>query len=80
MKDAMAVREFSVVFESCPEGGFYAHAPELPEVHTEGDTLEEAREMVRDAIELALAERHERGERLPDEGLALTEKIAVTLT
>lgn len=76
--DGMGVRQFSVVFESCQEGGFYAHAPELPEIHTQGDTLDEAREMVADAIELALEVRRERGEELPDEGFALAEKVAVT--
>jgi predicted RNase H-like HicB family nuclease len=34
----------------------YAHAPEIPEVHTPGETLDQAREMVRDAIELAITD------------------------
>lgn len=45
----MAARSFTVVYEPAEEGGYYAHVPAL-ELTTEGETLEEAEEMVRDAI------------------------------
>jgi predicted RNase H-like HicB family nuclease len=47
---------FNVVYEDAGEGWVYAHVPELPEVHTQGEGLDEARVMVRDAIELVLEE------------------------
>jgi antitoxin HicB len=49
------------------EGGFIVHVPALPEVCTEGDTEEEALSMAREAIELVLASRRERGEPIPSE-------------
>jgi antitoxin HicB len=45
----MAVRSFTVIYEPAEEGGYYAHVPAL-ELTTEGETLEEAKEMARDAI------------------------------
>jgi len=49
-----------VVYEDAGEGWVYAHVPELPEVHTQGSGLEEARVMVKDAIALVLEERRAR--------------------
>ncbi len=41
---------FTVLFEPAEEGGYTVTVPALPGLVTEGDTLEEAREMARDAI------------------------------
>ena len=49
-----------VVYEDAGEGWVYAHVPELPEVHTQGSGLEEARVIVKDAIALVLEERRAR--------------------
>ena len=68
---------FNVVFEDAGEGWVYAHVPELPEVHTQGQTLDEAREMVRDAIAVVLEERRGRGEGIPSAGWALVESIEI---
>lgn len=42
------------VFEPSDEGGYTAYVPSLPGCLSEGDTLDEARENVRDAIALYL--------------------------
>jgi predicted RNase H-like HicB family nuclease len=47
----------TAVFEEVPEsqgGGYVAYVEELPGAITEGDTLEEARVNLRDAIEILL--------------------------
>ena len=49
----MAIRQYTVIYEPAEEGGFYAHIPAL-EITTEGETLDEAKEMARDAIENTL--------------------------
>jgi len=46
----MPLRSFTVVYEPAEAGGFYAHVPAL-ELTTEGETLDQAKEMARDAIE-----------------------------
>ncbi len=56
---------YSIVLEPMQEGGFLVHVPALPEVVTGGDTEEEALAMAREAIELVLESRRERGEEIP---------------
>jgi len=41
---------YTVLFEPAEEGGYVVTCPSLPGLVTEGDTLEEAREMAVDAI------------------------------
>jgi predicted RNase H-like HicB family nuclease len=73
----MTARSFSVVFEDAGDGWVYAHVPELPEVQTQGDNLDQAREMVREAIALVLEERQARGEVIPAKGWALVESVEI---
>jgi predicted RNase H-like HicB family nuclease len=73
----VAAHTFNVVFEDAGDGWVYAHVPELPEVHTQGKTLDAAREMVRDAIALVLEERRDRGESIPPTGWALVESVEI---
>lgn len=68
---------FNVVFEDAGDGWVYAHVPELPEVQTQGEGLDEARVMVRDAIEFVLEERRARGESIPATGWALVEPVEI---
>ena len=44
----------NVFFEPSDEGGYTAFVPALPGCISEGDTLEEARQNIREAIELYL--------------------------
>ena len=74
----MSALTFNVVYESAEDGWVYAHVPELPEVHTQGESLEHAREMVRDAIALVLDERRARGEAIPSAGWAMVEPIEIS--
>jgi antitoxin HicB len=53
--------------EPAEGGGFVVQVPALPEVVTEGDSEEEALAMAKDAIELVLESRRERGEPIPVE-------------
>ncbi len=50
----MPNRHFIVIYELAEDGGYYAHIPAL-ELTTEGETIEEAKEMARAAIENTLA-------------------------
>lgn len=74
---SMSAHTFNVVYEDAGDGWVYAHVPELPEVHTQGDTLDQARDMVRDAITLVLDERRSRGEEIPPTGWALVESVEI---
>lgn len=73
----MPTHTFNAVFEDAGDGWIYVHVPELPEVQTQGESLEQAREMVRDAIELVLEDRRARNEQIPPTGWALVESVEV---
>jgi len=76
------VMVINAVFEELPEsegGGYLAYAEELPGAISEGDTLEEARENLKDAIELLLEANRELTSK-PAEGKRVTrEQITVSV-
>ncbi|MDI9370978.1 MAG: type II toxin-antitoxin system HicB family antitoxin [Synergistaceae bacterium] len=60
--------EFTAIIEAAPEGGYWAICPEIPGANGQGETPEEAKDSLREAIELILLDRKEdilRG--LPDD-------------
>ena len=63
----MSTHKFTTVFERDEAGLIYAHVSELREVQTQGKSLEEAREMVRGAIDQAIELRRDRSEPIPAE-------------
>ena len=52
--------EFTIVFEPAEEGGYTAFIPEVPGAVSEGETVEEARDMVLDALHELTTYRHDR--------------------
>ena len=63
-----------------PEGGFNVLVPAIPEICTFGETLEDAREMARDAIRCYLESALKTGEPIPgDVAEITTERVAVTI-
>jgi antitoxin HicB len=60
---------YTLLFEPAEEGGYVVTCPALPGLVTEGDTLEEAREMAKDAIRAYL-------ESLRQDGLPVPPDIA----
>lgn len=69
--------ELHAVFQEVPAeegGGYYAYVEELPGVNSQGDTLEEARENLLDALELVL--EHNRAARPKPTGRVIYESLA----
>jgi len=60
-------REFTVNLHPQPEGGYTVLVPALPEVVTEGDTLEEAMANAREAIEAVLEMYRDEGWDIPED-------------
>jgi predicted RNase H-like HicB family nuclease len=50
MKNDVLNLTLTAVFETAPEGGFTCHFEELPEIFSEGETIEEARGNLFDAL------------------------------
>ena len=46
--------KFNAIYEPAAEGGYVAYVAELPGANTQGETLEEARENLKDAVEMLL--------------------------
>ena len=51
--------EFTAIIESAPEGGYWAICPEVPGANGQGETIEEVKDNLRQAIELILEDRRE---------------------
>jgi len=51
--------ELSVIINKAPEGGFWAICPEVPGANGQGETIEEAKENLKKAVELILEDRRD---------------------
>jgi predicted RNase H-like HicB family nuclease len=71
-------RSFTAVFQPADEGGYIAWVEELPGANTQGETLDEARENLKEAIELILEVNRERALADVDETVAIREEIVVS--
>ena len=49
--------EFTAIIEAAPEGGYWAICPEIPGANGQGETIEETKSSLRQAIELILEDR-----------------------
>jgi len=49
--------EFTAIIEPAPEGGYWAICPEVPGANGQGETIKEAKDNLREAIELILEDR-----------------------
>lgn len=56
-EEAKMKAEFTAIIEPAPEGGFWAICPEVSGANGQGETLEEAKNNLREAIELILEDR-----------------------
>jgi predicted RNase H-like HicB family nuclease len=46
--------EMTAVFEFCDEGGYIGYVQEIPGINTQGETIEEAKENLAEALNLLL--------------------------
>lgn len=51
--------EFTAIIEPAHEGGYWAICPEVPGANGQGETIEETKDSLRQAIELIFADRRE---------------------
>ena len=68
--------ELTAIIEKAPEGGFWAICPEVPGANGQGETVEEAKQSLKEAVALLMEDRLEDIRRgLPDD--AIQETIAI---
>jgi predicted RNase H-like HicB family nuclease len=49
--------EFTAIIEADPSGGYWAICPEIPGANGQGETIEETKQSLRQAIELLIEDR-----------------------
>jgi predicted RNase H-like HicB family nuclease len=69
---------FTAVYEPAEEGGYAAFVEEVPGAISQGETLEEARENLKEALELMLEVNREKVLEGVDERRIVREPIAVS--
>ena len=62
-QQSMTELTLTTIFEEAEEGGFIGYVAELPGANTQGETLEEVRENLSEAIELILNSNREEFEK-----------------
>jgi len=67
----------TAVFEPCEEGGFIAYVQEISGINTQGETLEEAKENLVDAVNLVFDDIRSRSRKRKSDKI-ITQKMAFT--
>ncbi|MBI4257507.1 MAG: type II toxin-antitoxin system HicB family antitoxin [Thaumarchaeota archaeon] len=65
-------RTYTYVVNKAEDGGYVAKCIELPQVHTEGETLAEVKKNMRDALTLAVDYIREKAKKEKGEVLEIT--------
>ncbi len=63
----MATYRYTIIFDREPEGGYHAYCPALKGCHSQGDTLDEATNNIREAMAAYLESVEAHGEAIPRE-------------
>lgn len=69
--------DFTAVYQEAEEGGYVAFVEELPGAITQGETLEEARQNLAEAIQLVLEANREQNRLELADGQIIREQITV---
>jgi predicted RNase H-like HicB family nuclease len=68
--------EFTAIIEAAAEGGYFAYCAEIPGANGQGETIDECRQSLVDAIALILEDRREEGLRgVPADAIRQTVSI-----
>jgi len=62
---------YTVILEPQDDGGYHAYCPALKGCHSQGDSLEEATDNIREAIEAYLESVKAHGDPIPQEDLLI---------
>ena len=75
--DNMKTLRYRILLREEPEGGYTVIVPSLPGCITYGDTIEEAIEMAKEAIELYIESLKEHGDEIPTDERILEYTLTV---
>ena len=69
--------EFITILHKAEEGGYWAEVPELPGCYSQGETVEESLNNIREAIESHIQVLIKEGEELPPESEVIISKVKI---
>jgi predicted RNase H-like HicB family nuclease len=72
-------RSFTAVYQPAAEGGYIAFVEELPGANSQGETIEEARENLREAVELIIDANRELAMQDVDESKVIREVLVLAI-
>jgi len=75
----MEVYDFKVLLEPDENGGYVVSCPALPGCYTQGDTIDEALENIKEAILLCLEDLQDSGLPIPDMSRTMVSSVAVAV-
>jgi predicted RNase H-like HicB family nuclease len=70
--------EFTIVIQKAEEGGFWAEVPALPGCYSQGETVEETMENIREAIEGHVEALRQEGQGVPLEEDLIIGRVRVS--
>ncbi|MBI4287747.1 MAG: type II toxin-antitoxin system HicB family antitoxin [Chloroflexi bacterium] len=73
----MKVYDFKVILEPDETGGYVVSCPSLPGCYSQGDTVDEALDNIKEAILLCLEDMEAQGEEVPDPSKSLVASVVV---
>lgn len=77
-KISQKILKYTAIFEPAEEGGYVVYVPSLPGCVTQGETFEEAVEMIKDAMTGYLESLKDEGEDIPEEiGEVVVTKVSI---
>lgn len=73
----MAISVYPVVIRTGESGKYIAECASIIGCYSQGETVEEARQNIREAIELCLEDMREHGEPLPEPATTFLSEVAI---
>ncbi len=71
------MQTLTAIYEHTEDGWWVVSVPEIPGAHSQGRSLEEAREMIQDAVRLLMEVRREDAERETEGREVIREPLAL---
>lgn len=71
--------EYTVILHEAEEGGYWVEVPSLAGCFSQGESVDEALENIKDAIQSHVAALREDGQRVPADGGYLLGRVKVAL-
>jgi predicted RNase H-like HicB family nuclease len=72
LKDIITELKLTAIYEEADEGGYIGYIAELPGANTQGETLDEVRENLLEAVQMILDANREESERRLEKGTKVT--------